>query len=62
MMRIAAARSAAASGPVFGLLNEYCTGLGMAGTATVLDCRTRGRSRVVFHPANESTGDGSESR
>src|SRR6476619_4102823 len=54
--------SAVASVPLFGLLNEYCAALGMAGTATRFDCSTCGRLPVVFQPVNGSTGDGSESR
>ena len=39
-MRIAVARSACASMPAFGLLNEYCAAFGMAGTATLTGTNT----------------------
>ena len=57
-----AKRLIAAGQPGSIITTASMAGLGMAGTDTLFDCSTRGRSRVVFHPISASTGDGSESR
>ncbi len=61
-MRMAAARSLAASAGLLGLAKLYVRASGMAGTATVRPSSARGVSRTVFQPASESTGCGSVSR